>query len=143
MKKGFTLIELVVVLIIVAVLGTLGLTQYTQLIEKARGAEAKEILGSIRKLAAAYYMEWNSVLNLAPAKVGIGSTDGMVPSACAPSHYFSYALIPVPTANIVSITATRCIGGAGKSPTGSSAGTLTLASTLSTGTDTWGGTGNY
>src|SRR3989338_2052000 len=101
MRKGFTLIELVIVLIIVAVLGTLGLTQYTRLIEKARGAEAKEILGSIRKLAAGYYMERNSMVGLSNAMVNISGAGGVPgpvgPGAgttanCAPSHYFWYTI---------------------------------------------------
>lgn len=139
MKRGFTLIELVVVLIIVAILGTLGLTQYTRMIEKARGAEAKNILGTIRQLAAAYYMEWGSAASLTPAMVGIGGTGG-VPSDCLQiSHYFSYIISPA--ANSVTITATRCTAG-GKLPVGP-AGTLILTSTLDTGADAWSGTGGY
>lgn len=144
MKRGFTLIELVVVLIIVAVLGVLGLTQYTGLIEKARGAEAKEILGSLRKLAAAYYMANNALP--AATDLGIGAPGGdLTPNTCVGmvSHYFSYAVSG--TVPDITITATRCLGSNGKTPGRSGTGpfTLSLLSELDTGVDAWGWTGGY
>lgn len=149
MKKGFTLIELVVVLIIVAILGTLGLTNFSRMIEKSRGAEAKEVIGNLRKLAAAYYMEQGSVgtatstyltdyLTLGTA---LDQTPGTASTACRSSHYFWYNYVPATTS--VTFTATRCIGATGKPPGGVSALTATLATNLSTGVDTWGGTGGY
>jgi prepilin-type N-terminal cleavage/methylation domain-containing protein len=40
-KKGFTLLELIVVIVIIGVLATLGLTQYASMVERGRSAEAK------------------------------------------------------------------------------------------------------
>jgi prepilin-type N-terminal cleavage/methylation domain-containing protein len=138
--KGFTLIELIIVLIIVAVLGTLGLTQYTRLIEKARGAEAKEIIGSIRKMAAAHYMQYDTMIApslLAESMVNIGGAGGVPGAACAPTHYFRYGIVPA--LNSISITATRCTAG-GKAPQGPApAASLTLATSYSGGTDVWTG----
>lgn len=146
MKRGFTLIELVVVLIIVAILGTLGLTQYTRLVEKARGAEAKQILGSIRQLAAGYYMEWNSAAGLTNTMLGISGIGGVpgplsgagTTADCASSHYFWYS--SAPTTTDITITANRCTAG-GKLPVGLT-GSIALTSTLSTGSDTWGPAGS-
>lgn len=137
-ERGFTLIELIIVLIIVAVLGTLGLTQYSGLVERARGAEAKNILGSLRKMCAAYYMERATIP--ASVDVGIGSANDQTPSACRVSHYFNYAVSGVSPA--VTITATRCAAG-GKDPQRPGSLTLTLDSNLNNGVDTWGGTGGY
>ncbi|MBU0547795.1 MAG: prepilin-type N-terminal cleavage/methylation domain-containing protein, partial [Candidatus Omnitrophica bacterium] len=36
MRKGFTLIELIVVIIIVGILASVGMTQYTKVVEKGR-----------------------------------------------------------------------------------------------------------
>ena len=58
MKKGFTLLELIVVVIIVGVLGSLGFAQYTKVVEKSRTAEAKAILGALRSAQEAYRLQY-------------------------------------------------------------------------------------
>ena len=144
MKKGFTLLELIVVVIIIGILSTLGLTQYGRAVERSRGAEAKVILGTIRGQAAAHYLQYNS-LTTAPAfdatLAGIGAGADQIPSVCTASHYFSYAIAT--TATTLTGTATRCgaTGRGGLSP--ASTRTLTLVTTYPAGTDVWGGTGGY
>lgn len=146
MKKGFTLIELVVVLIIVAILGTLGLTNFSRMIEKSRGAEAKTVLGTLRKLAAAYYMEKGTIGAGMQDQLTLGTssdqTPGVTAAACRSSHYFWYA-ITSSTPPIIGLTATRCIAGTGKSPSAATAFTLILSSDLLAGNDTWSGNGGY
>jgi type IV pilus assembly protein PilA len=56
-RKGFTLIELIVVLAILAILAAIALPNYMAIRCKACEAEAKEVLGEIRKLAWGYYIE--------------------------------------------------------------------------------------
>lgn len=46
--KGFTLLELLVVLVIVGVLATLGVSQYGRTVERSRQAEAISMLGAMR-----------------------------------------------------------------------------------------------
>jgi len=135
MKKGFTLLELVVVILILGILATLGLTQYGRMIERSRGAEARAILGDIRKAATAYYMEHRDVGPLAanPALVGIGTDLDQIPSVCRPSHYFSYS-ITAPAPNVIVGIATRCSAG-GKNPQGPASNPmLTLSSDVEAGT---------
>ncbi|NQT47316.1 MAG: prepilin-type N-terminal cleavage/methylation domain-containing protein [Candidatus Omnitrophica bacterium] len=57
MKKSFTLIELLIVVIIVGILATVALPQYTKVVEKARWTEAVSMLGTMRKAAIIYYNE--------------------------------------------------------------------------------------
>jgi prepilin-type N-terminal cleavage/methylation domain-containing protein len=151
MKRGFTLLELVVVIVIIGVLATLGIATYTRMIERARGAEARQVLGAIRTQAAALYIGNNNAIPapVAPTTfnnmMGVGANLGEISSGCAGAnagqYYFSYNAIRDSAIQWTG-TATRCTAG-GKNPQGPSAMTLTLVSDFNAGTDVWGGTGGY
>jgi prepilin-type N-terminal cleavage/methylation domain-containing protein len=126
MKKGFTLIELIVVIIIVGILASVGMTQYTKVVEKGRAAEARLILGSLRTAEVAYYMEEGSYA--AVSDLGVAA-----PTACTSTHYFSYAC----NSSTGLCTATRCTA-SGKSPQASSSYTKTVDVD-----GTWGGSAGY
>ena len=136
-KKGFTLLELLVVIIIVGVLATLGFQQYSRVIEKSRGAEARAVLGSIRTMAAAHILEHGGLATFASSNAaGLGTTGDTIPSACRTNNYFTYGVAA--TNNTLTATATRCIAG-GKNPNAASAYTLVLTSDFegTTGSDSW------
>jgi type IV pilus assembly protein PilE len=153
MKRGFTLLELIVVIIIIGILATLGFAQYTRMVERSRGAEARSVLGTIRTSAAAIWIENNNGATIpagliTPAAVGIGATAGLIASACtaaAPStsYYFSYTIAQNGGNTGFLATATRCTGANGKQPGATAANTLTLTTDFVAGTDVWGGTGGY
>jgi prepilin-type N-terminal cleavage/methylation domain-containing protein len=153
MKRGFTLLELVVVIVIIGVLATLGIATYTRMIERARGAEARQVLGAIRTQVAALYIGNNNVIPTPPVgstfndMMGIGALVGQISSTCSlvgsgPQYYFSYAAVRN-SAVAWTGTATRCVGTLGKQPGGPAAMTLTLVSDFTAGTDAWGGNGGY
>ena len=50
-NKGFTLIEIIIVIVIIGVLATLALPRITGQIEASRGAEAMNMFGAIRRAA--------------------------------------------------------------------------------------------
>ncbi len=155
MKKGFTLLELIVVIVIIGILATLGFAQYTRMIERSRGAEAREVLGTIRTQAAALWVGNNSGTpptmpagTIVNSAVGIGNNAGQIASACnaaAPStsYYFSYNIAQNATNDGFVATAIRCTGANGKQPGNATADTLILTSSFANGTDTWSGTGGY
>ncbi len=129
MRKGFTLIELIIVIIIVGILGSIAFTQYTKTIEKSRGAEAKAILGTLRSTDAAYYFEYATFGDVPNLAVG-------AQTACTEgTHYFTYACTTGTAGG--TCTATRCTSN-GKSPAFTTAYTKSL-----TQAGVWDGTPGY
>jgi type IV pilus assembly protein PilE len=127
MKKGFTLVELIIVIIIVGILASIGLTQYNKVVEKSRAAEARMVLGTLRSAETAEMNENGAYQTV--SGLGVGAPDG----ACASTHYFSYAC----NNGTGTCTATRCTAG-GKPQQGTASWTKSLDIV-----GTWSGTGGY
>ncbi len=142
MKKGFTLLELVVVIIILGVIATLGFTQYGRMVERARGAEARPILGDMRKLAYAYRLANGTIAGITLANLNIGTAEDQIPGPtnCRSTHWFKYSRTVVGDP-VIRLIATRCYGSLGKPPNGVAGMDLTLQTNLVTGEDVW--TGEY
>ncbi len=64
--KGFTLIEMIVVVIVLGLLASIAGVQYSKVIEKSRGAEAKQVLltayaGYQRRVSGEESVAWGQV----------------------------------------------------------------------------------
>ena len=126
MHKGFTLLELIVVIVILGILATLGYTQYDKQVESTRLAEAKVTIGSMRQLATEYYWK-NGSLN------GIQNSDVGMDNACTSTSFFRY-LINAYSSTSCYLQAYRCISG-GKTPNAAKSYNFYMIFTPATGGD--------
>jgi prepilin-type N-terminal cleavage/methylation domain-containing protein len=129
MKKGFTLLELIVVIIIVGILATLGYTQYTTIVEKGRLAEATVNIGLMRKLATEYYLKNGSI-------TGIQNSDVWADGTCSSTSYYSYYVGGDPNPLYCNLWAERCTSG-GKTPNTSRGYKFFLCYSPSLGLGNW------
>lgn len=126
------MLELIIVIIIIAILATLGLIQYGRMIEKSRRAEAQVAFSTMRILAHAYFLEHGSLLEFPINQVGLPL------DSCESNYYFyyTYALLNPPTYDTLLQQAWRCgPESGGKPPEGT--GFIQLTSNLNTGSDIW------
>jgi len=58
-RKGFTLVELMIVVAIIGILAAIAIPNFLMFRLKAKTSEAKSNLGAIRSTEVAYFAEWN------------------------------------------------------------------------------------
>ena len=130
------------VIIMVGLLVTLGVRQFGAVIERSRGAEARQILTQLRSECAVIYRTEGWTTNCTAENLGIGTGTDMIPVVCRPTHYFSYIAFPM-GATQFHVMAIRCTGDTGKQPGASKQGALILQTDFFHGTDTWHSRSGY
>ena len=113
-KKGFTLLELIIVIIIISILAALGFPKLTAQVERSRSAEALNTVGIVSRAIQSCALLNGSVTGCDTfAAIGLESNPGDEPGAL-----FDYAIELDPPESY-KITATRKLdpksGGDGKS----------------------------
>jgi len=99
--QGFTLLEIIIVIIIVGILASLALPRFLKTVEFSRASEALAQLSSIRRAMERCYL-WTNTYVLCNAFTALDIDD----PATQTNAHFTYGL-GVPTAAAFTITATR------------------------------------
>ena len=112
-RKGFTLVEVLVVVIIIGILAAIGIPQFAASIEKAKGGEARAGLGHLQTGEKVYYAE-SEYYTTNTADLDITLTQ----------KYWTFT-IATPTSTTYTATATRSGGSySGQTLTMDQAGTV-------------------
>lgn len=130
-SSGFTLLELIIVVIVIGILASIALPRYIRIAEKGRCSEAKALLGSIRSAQMRYAAEHGAYTS------NISSLD----LDFSTSKYFTY-IIPA-GANTSSLgSATAQIGSATRTTTDNAFGAYVVNITMD-GTLVGGGNASF
>jgi len=121
-RKGFTLVELMIVVAIIGILAAIAIPNFLQFRMKAKTSEAKSNLGAIRSTEVAYFAEWNfyvassgvnprAVTALDGAKFVWNTATSFSIIGFAPEGqvYYSYELTPTGTLYPTSATGFSCL----------------------------------
>ncbi len=87
-KKGFTLIELMIVVAIIGILAAIAIPKFAELIRKSSEGASKGNLGALRSAMSIYYgdMEGTYPANVAALTIG-GKYLTVIPPAKAPNYH--------------------------------------------------------
>jgi prepilin-type N-terminal cleavage/methylation domain-containing protein len=129
MRRAFTLLELIIVIVILGILATLAYNQYTKQVESSRLAEAQTRIGTMRQLTLEYYMKYGTV-------AGIQNSDVEVDSFCHPDSFYGFWVEGPYPGDGVRLFAQRCVVG-GKTPNAARTYYFYLQYYPGTGQGTW------
>jgi len=124
---GFTLIEIVITAVVIAILSAIMIPQYVKFVEKGRGEEAKLMLKSIRAAEKIYKADNNTyTTNLNNLQSHIGAPNSN------PNRSFNYSITSADSISFTSRATRRTGVNSGEYLTMDQIGTINPS-----GTDTW------
>ncbi len=115
-SKGFTLIELMIVVAIIGILAAIAIPKFAQMLEKSREGATKGNLGSLKSASSIYYGDqqglWPTTLN-SFSTYTFSKYMGTLPAVKVTGAFVANS--PNPVGNIVVITSASSIPTAGSS----------------------------
>ncbi|OIO32835.1 MAG: hypothetical protein AUJ70_04710 [Candidatus Omnitrophica bacterium CG1_02_40_15] len=107
LKRGFTLLEVLIVVIIIGILAAIALPQYVTTLEKSKSAEAATNVGSIRSALDRYWYQ-NGAITTTISNLDIDNPNSVT------NKLYTYTITDggtTSTTRIYTVTATRTAGG--------------------------------
>lgn len=102
MKKGFTLIELIIVLLVIGILSTIAYPGYRQYMAKARRSDGQAALLNLATRMERYYSEQNTYQT---ATIGTGNATDVLSSSASAEGWYTLS-IPTKSASAYTLQAT-------------------------------------
>lgn len=97
MKRAFTLIELLIVIIIISVLSAIAVPQYQSYVDKAKWTEVVNILGALRQACEEYYAETGDYPHISGEHVYLNGPMAYPANPTAPNPNFAVKVPSYPS----------------------------------------------
>ena len=117
-KKGFTLIELMIVVAIIGILAAIAIPRFAQMLEKSREGATKGNLGSLKSASSIYY----------------GDVQGVWPTTLNSQSVYSFSKY---LDNIYPVKVTGAFVAGAKNPTGTKVNVVAQAVVPNSGSSGW------